>query len=141
MRHSKIYKCWQHIKERCDNKNDKAYKNYGWRWIKYPDKWKKFIWFYEDMKDWYSDWLTIERINVDGNYSKENCCWITKQKQSENKRNTVYLEHNWERIKLLDLAKKYNIKYQLLYHRIYSYWLSIEESIIPWDRRGKHKRK
>lgn len=83
------------MKERCNNENSKSYKNYGWRWITYDPKWGKFEWFYEDMWPIYKDWLTIERVDVNKNYCKANCEWISKSKQSQNTRRTVYITYNW----------------------------------------------
>jgi hypothetical protein len=78
--------CWAHIKQRCLNKNNKSYKNYGGRGIKVCDRWLNFESFWEDMKDGYKDNLTIDRIDNDGNYCKENCRWITHKEQQKNKR-------------------------------------------------------
>lgn len=84
-----IYNARNHLKNRCNNKNDKGYKNYWWRWITYDPKRETFEWFYEDMKEWWQKWLTIDRINNNWNYCKENCRWTTWKTQQRNKTNNV----------------------------------------------------
>lgn len=79
------YNIWKGIKKRCNNVKEEAYKNYGGRGITYDPKWETFIGFWEDMETRYSENLTIERKDVNGNYCKENCKWVTKVEQSRNK--------------------------------------------------------
>ena len=95
MKYTKFYKTWQHLKERCNNPNNNDYKYYGGRGIKYNPKWNDFLKFKEDMyfkylyakKQLKIKKLSIERINVNGNYYKENCCFIELKDQSKNRRN------------------------------------------------------
>lgn len=84
MRHTRLYKCWGSMKWRCDRVSNKSYSRYGWRWITYDEKWKNFEWFYEDMKDWYMDNLTLDRIDNNWHYNKNNCKWATCKQQSRN---------------------------------------------------------
>jgi len=81
-----IYNSWMCMKQRCDNPNVPFFKNYWWRWIKYERAWSKFENFLKDMWDSFKKWLTIERVNNEWWYSKENCEWITIQEQQKNKR-------------------------------------------------------
>lgn len=85
------YKIFFGINKRCNNKNSKQYNNYGGRGIKL--EWKTFEDFWNDMKDTYQDNLTIERIDNNGNYNKENCKWITDKKQARNRRNNKMLTY------------------------------------------------
>ncbi len=78
MANTRIYKIWEDIKKRCDNPLSKHYHRYGGRGITYDPKWKDFMGFYEDMKEGYTDMLTIDRERVNENYNKTNCQWITK---------------------------------------------------------------
>lgn len=109
-----FYHSYHHMKGRCDRKNDKRYNCYGKRGITYCDRWKDFQNFVDDMLDEYLNHsklygehnTTLERINVNEGYYKENCCWITKSEQASNKQNTYYFT-------LLGEDKKYTIN-QLL---------------------------
>jgi len=86
LRGSKIYESWADMKKRCNNKNSKYYCNYGGRGISYDPKWEKFQGFLEQMGAEYFEGATLERINVDDDYCKGNCCWILKEAQSRNTR-------------------------------------------------------
>lgn len=92
---SKFYKCWQKIKERCSSKYCKEYKYYGKIGIIYDVRWNKFENFYNDMWYKYTKCIlcnhienpSIERENVNGDYNRENCTFISRNKQQENRRN------------------------------------------------------
>ena len=84
----RLYSIWSNMKTRCYNKNTECYSRYGGRGITVCDEWKKF----EAFRDWalsngYSDDLTIDRIDNDGNYEPSNCRWVTRK---ENMRNCSY---------------------------------------------------
>lgn len=82
-----LYNSWAGLKNRCLNKNDQDYKYYGGRGIKVCDRWLLDFWhFWDDMASGWRPGLTIERKDVDGNYEKNNCCWLTIQDQQKNKR-------------------------------------------------------
>lgn len=80
------YKIWLCMKKRCDNKNYKEFQYYGGRGITYPDQWKTFDGFWNDMSEGYSDDLSLDRINVNLNYSVENCKWSNSSEQAYNRR-------------------------------------------------------
>lgn len=89
MYNTRQYQCWVDMKTRCDNADHKWYPYYGGRGITYDQKWKTFEGFWEDMKEGYSDDLTINRRNNDGNYCKENCMWDTKNFQGHMRRKRI----------------------------------------------------
>ncbi len=114
-----IYRSWRHMIERCINKNDSAYKYYGGRGISVCKKWLDFIGFKDDM---YKSYLkhkennkstTIERIDVNGNYCKENCKWIINEEQGKNKTNTVYINNKT----ISEWSKITGLKYSTIYRR------------------------
>ena len=88
---SRPYNIWSGMKARCDNKNSQCYHDYGGRGIRYGPKWATFEGFWEEMRDGYEDHLTLERVNVNGNYELSNCIWATHAVQS---RNTRKRKHN-----------------------------------------------
>ena len=88
--YTRIHRIWKGMKERCNNPKAKSYSNYGGRGIKVCGEWNNsFAKFYEDMIDGYSEDLTIDRIDNDGIYCKENCRWATYSQQQINKRRRV----------------------------------------------------
>lgn len=87
---SRINNEYRHMKDRCLNSKSQIYENYGGRGISICDEWlgeNGFINFYNwAIKNGYSDKLTLDRINNDGNYEPDNCRWTTKTVQSINRR-------------------------------------------------------
>ena len=105
MSRTRIYDTWHNMNRRCNNPNVACYKCYGGRGIKVCDRWKSFENFYDDMIGTYSDELTIDRINVDGNYEPSNCRWSTPSEQCRNKRTNVYITFQGKRMLQTDWAK------------------------------------
>lgn len=85
---SREYRIWIHMKTRCLNSFDKAFPDYGGRGIEVCDKWLAFQGFFEDMGRCPSKLHTLERVDNDGNYCRENCVWATMAEQSRNKRSS-----------------------------------------------------
>ncbi len=77
----KLYKTWVAMKQRCYNPKEKRYKNYGKRGIIVCDEWKNdFKKFYDwSMANGYASYLTIDRINNNGNYDPGNCRFISNE--------------------------------------------------------------
>ena len=73
------------MKQRCDNPRNASYENYGARGISYIKRWENFSEFLKDMGDRRKG-QSIDRINVNGSYSPENCKWSTRLQQNNNKR-------------------------------------------------------
>ena len=121
-KNNSIYIIWQGIKNRCLNTKSFAYKDYGGRGIKICDRWLNFENFYNDMKEGYSKGLTIERKEVNGNYEKSNCCWITRSEQANNRRTTIYINDDfYGTLTIKDAAKIVGIGWQAMYVRIKSW--------------------
>ena len=82
-----LYKVWEAMKRRCLSVKEKSYKDYGGRGIKVCDRWlNSFENFHRDMSKGYKWNLTIDRIDVNGNYEPNNCRWATQLQQRSNQR-------------------------------------------------------
>ena len=80
------HQTWSDMKQRCFNKKNKAYSYYGGRGITMSEEWKKsFKTFYQDMGK-RPEGLSLDRIDNEGNYCKENCRWATWSEQMLNRR-------------------------------------------------------
>ena len=99
------YTIWEGIIQRCNNKKNSHYKNYGGIGISVCDKWKKFIYFYIDMKKRPSKNHSIDRINNSIGYCKENCRWATRSEQSRNMRSNRWVEFQGCKMIAQDFAK------------------------------------
>lgn len=81
-----IHHSWFAMKQRCTNKNSSMYHEYGGRGITFDPKWDTFMGFYRDMGETYIEGFSIDRIDVNGNYCKENCRWADSHTQGYNRR-------------------------------------------------------
>lgn len=121
---TRLYKIWTGIKTRCTNKNEISYKRYGARNIKICAEWKdNFSSFYEwAINNGYADNLTIERINVNGNYEPHNCTWIPSEQQAQNRTTSKLINIDNTTHCLKEWARIYNIKYTCVTERIRRGW-------------------
>lgn len=93
---SRLYNTWCNVKSRCCNENNPRFNDYGGRGISMCKEWLND---FSAFKNWslgngYNDSLTIDRIDVNGNYEPSNCRWITNQQQQLNRRNNRIISYN-----------------------------------------------
>lgn len=123
MNGSRLNWVWRAMRGRCLNSNSKDYKRYGGRGITICNEWDKFFEFYNwAMNSGYKDGLTLDRIDVNGNYCPENCRWVTRKKQANNIRRNIVLEYKGEVHTLSEWADIIGIPYRVLSHRYYRGW-------------------
>lgn len=127
---TKLYNVWCAMKQRCYYENDKRYKNYGGRGIAVCSEWlNDFMAFYKwSIDNGYRDNLTIDRIDVDGNYEPNNCRWITMKQQLRNTTRNRYYTINSVTMCLKDWCEKYNLNYMKVYNRLKRGW-NIERAL------------
>jgi hypothetical protein len=115
-----FYYKYNSMHTRCEDPKSDSYAIYWWKWIRCERK--TFQDFYKDMyasyvahceKFWQKD-TTIDRIDVNWNYCKENCRWATNKEQSNNKSNNRFVEYNWKRLTVSQWADKIWISYKAL---------------------------
>lgn len=122
--YSSVYHVWSHIKSRCFDLKHKQYKDYGGRGIKMYSAWiDNFQAFYDyvsKLEHFGENGYTLDRINNDGNYEPGNLKFSTKSEQARNRRVTIFVEYNGEKMTLVDAAEKSGISYQTLASRLKS---------------------
>lgn len=107
----RLYNIWKGVKARCLNKNKKRYSDYGGRGIKICEEWKNAENFIQwALENGYKDNLTLERINVNGNYEPSNCKWVTTKEQAKNKRNSKIVIYDNNEYCLSDIIERLNLE-------------------------------
>jgi len=121
---TRFYRIWYGIIRRTEHSHRKEYKNYGGRGIKMCPEWRdSFVAFREwALANGYDENLTIERLDNNGDYCPENCCWADKLKQENNKVNTIMLTHNGRTLSISDWAREQGVPYARLKKRVRLGW-------------------
>lgn len=125
----RIHNIWYLIKFRCEDPSSHCFHNYGGRGIQMCKEWADGIDGYFRFKEWslnngYSDDLTIDRIDNNGDYSPENCRWVDIYAQGNNKRNNVLIEYEGKTQTLSQWARELNVPMVSLHNRI---------RVLGWD--------
>jgi hypothetical protein len=140
--YKRLYVTWNHMRQRCYNPNDARYKWYGAKGVKICDIWNGeygFLnFFYWAIATGFKENLSIDRIDVDGDYSPWNCKWSTHKEQQRNKTNSHYYEYNGQKKCIGEWAELYNIDYNLLQTRLSKGW-TIEQALFL--RKHQHHKK
>jgi len=125
---SPIYKVWASMLDRCYNSNTRNYESYGGRGITVSKEWiNSFNTFYKDMGERPSNY-SIERIDNNKGYSKDNCKWASIKEQSNNKRSTIKIKYNDKVQSLAEWCEELSINYDRTYARLFTYNYSIKKA-------------
>lgn len=138
---TKNYRTWKNIIDRCYNTKNKRYKNYGGRGIGVCEEWLKDFnlfdkWAKETLTD---EFLTIDRVDINGNYCPENCRWATLKEQSRNKTTNRIIKYKNKSKTLSEWCEIFNRSYKAVWYRINNNW-DIEKALnkqTPTDFYGR----
>ncbi len=129
MSNTRLYSIWHGINERCTRTGTRISKNYGDRGISVCDEWKQFEPFHEwAIENGYSEDLSIDRINVNGNYEPSNCRWVDVITQANNTRNNHYVTIGEETFTITQWARLKGISTSGIYLRVKN-GMTFEEAI------------
>ncbi len=139
--HIKLYIVWAEMKQRCNNPKHRSYMYYGDRGIKVCDEWQKN---YTEFEKWafnngYKQGLSLDRIDNNKGYSKENCRWVNWKVQQNNRNNRRLFNYMGVSNTLIDWARILNIKKSTLAQRLYVHHWSVERAFSKEVRRYNWK--
>lgn len=136
-RASRLRGVWTNMCTRCNNPNSPRYADYGGRGIAVCEEWRHTFAPFEKwaIENGYRDDLTIDRIDVNGDYSPENCRFVSYREQNQNRRDNVMLTFNGEQRCLTEWARIQGIGQSVLSNRLKRGW-SVEKALTyPVDHR------
>lgn len=131
-KHSATYMTWASMKTRCLNIKRKTWKNYGGRGISMDPRWNDFSCFLEDMGE-RPPGTTLDRVDNNGDYSKENCRWATWREQANNRRSSILINYNNKIQTMTEWCRELNMPVPTFFGRLKKGW-SIEK-VIETPRR------
>lgn len=117
---SPIYVVWTNMIARCYDSANKRFISYGGRGITVCDKWRAFEGFFADMGD-RPNGMTLERVDVNGNYSPNNCKWATQKEQANNWRKSLRATYKGESFTAMQLSEMLGVKYERIVWAIKRY--------------------
>lgn len=127
-----VYSAWNSIIQRCENRNNKSFLDYGGRGIKMCERWRKsFEAFFKDVSmlpNFGKEGYSLNRIDNDGNYEPNNVEWADNIAQANNKRSNRQITYNGKTQTLAQWADEYGIRYNTLLMRLRRGW-SIEKAM------------
>lgn len=149
MKKTRFYSIWVGMKTRCLNKNHMWFKHYGGKGVKIDDRWLNFIGFMEDMHKSYEKHVakhgekqtTLDRIDGNKNYCKDNCRWATRFEQSNNVSNSKTFRFKGRDLTVSQIARITGFKQAVLYRRLFIAKMPIEVAVLKVDFTKKEGRK
>jgi hypothetical protein len=138
MRDSKLYDAWHQMKQRCSKPTHRDWKHYGGRGISVCQRWQDFTLFLVDMGE-RPNGMTLERIDVDGNYEPSNCRWATQKEQTRNTRRSQFVTYRGITKTISAWAEDLGQNPATLRHRLQSpLWTTEEAFTLPVNARPRH---
>jgi hypothetical protein len=135
-----LWPIWCRMLNRCSNQNSPDFPSYGGRGIKICLRWKNDFWaFVNDMGPRPKNHI-IERINNNGDYEPNNCCWATNAEQQRNKRNNILVTINNETRTLAEWSRKFKISNETVYSRLNRGWAITESLMMPVKKHYRNRR-
>ena len=133
-----LYHVWEKMKQRCNNPKHIQYADYGGRGIKVCSEWNDFKRFYEwAISNGYKETLFIDRKDNNKGYSPENCHWVTKVENNNNKRNNRFFQYEGKRQTIAQWAREFNMNYFTLRARLCISGMPIEAALSKTTTRRK----
>ena len=131
MTRTRTYNTWSAMIARCENHKNKDYKYYGLRGIMVCKEWRSFELFMEEMGG-RPEGMTIDRIDVNGNYERSNCRWASIETQSNNKRSARNIEFNGVVKTMSEWAKSIGITCGALHYRLSKHPVDVSLTKQKW---------
>jgi hypothetical protein len=136
---SSEYRIWKGMRARCSNPNDFSYKWYGARGICVCPEWDDFEVFLADMGRRPSASHSLERIDANGPYARDNCKWATASEQARNKRGSLFVKLDGVVLPLAEACEQTGINYHTAHHRLEKGWPEeLALSKPPLHAKGAH---
>lgn len=139
---TRLNNIWYGMKARCYNPNHEEYQHYGGKGVIVCEDWRTS---YINFRDWalqngYSDELTLDRKEMNGNYEPSNCKWSTYKQQMNNKTNNVFVEYNGELFTVSELADYAHMSINTMWVRLNRLGWSVEKAVnTPVRKLTKYK--
>lgn len=131
---------WYNMNSRCYDPEHDSFKHYGGRGVSVCERWKVFDNFYIDMADGQFPGCQLDRIDNDGDYTPDNCRWVTARENSRNRRDNRMIETSSGAECLASAAERYGIQADVLRKRLEAGWDSTDALTEPVKRRFSYKR-
>lgn len=132
----RLYQTWKNMRQRCSNPNRDDYSRYGGRGISVCEEWDDYKVFRKwALDNGYNDKLTIDRIDVNGNYEPSNCRWVDYDVQANNVRTNRIIEYKGKKMTMSEFANFLGMSYSTVQHRLDRNW-PIEKIVNTPQRMG-----
>lgn len=133
------YKIWEKMLARCRNQNNKGYPRYGGRGITVCERWADFSNFLADMGE-RPEGLSLDRINVNGNYEPGNCRWATAKEQALNRRDNVRVVYEGREMTVREAADLSGLGYMTIRSRMKRGWPESDWFVRPQTPNEQYSR-